>query len=184
MTDVLPDVLDFGLALVFCGTAASTISARYEAYYANPGNRFWRTLCQAGFTPRLYEPWEFYKLLDLRIGLTDVAKGKAGSDADLKRSDFDPGALNAKILRVKPQILAFTSKAAWRAWKGVPSKQAVSWGWQEEILGATRIYVLPSSSGAARRYWDTAPWLELAEDYRSRMRPLGGGEKIRRAHRK
>ncbi|MCY4021668.1 MAG: mismatch-specific DNA-glycosylase [Chloroflexi bacterium] len=182
MTEILPDVLDFGLVLVFCGTAASRISARYGAYYANPGNRFWQTLCQAGFTSRLYEPWEFHKLLDLRIGLTDVAKGKAGSDADLKQSDFNPGALNAKILRAKPQILAFTSKAAWRAWKGLPSKQAVSWGWQEEILGATRIYVLPSPSGAARRYWDMEPWLELAEDYRSRMRPLGGGENICRAH--
>ncbi len=178
MTEILPDLLDFGLVLVFCGTAASRISARHRAYYANPGNRFWRTLCQAGFTPRLYEPWEFYKLLDLRIGLTDVAKGKAGSDADLKRSDFDPRALNAKILRVKPQVLAFTSKAAWRAWKGVPSKQTVSWGWQDQVLGGTRIYVLPSPSGAARRYWDLQPWLELAEDYRSRMRPLGGGENI------
>ena len=184
MIEILPDVLDFGLVLVFCGTAASNISARYRAYYANPGNSFWRSLCQAGFTSRLFEPSEFRSLLDLRIGLTDVAKGKAGSDADLTGSDFDPGALNAKILRVNPQILAFTSKAAWRAWKGATPKQSVSWGWQEEILGATRIYVLPSPSGAARRYWDIEPWLALAEDYRSRMRPLGGGEEICRVHTK
>jgi len=170
MTEILPDVLDFGLVLVFCGTAASKISARYGAYYANPGNRFWRTLCQVGFTSSLYEPSEFRKLLDLRIGLTDVAKGKAGVDADLKRSDFAPGALNAKMLRVKPQVLAFTSKAAWRAWKVLPSNQAVSWGWQDETLGGTRIYVLPSPSGAARRYWDLDPWLKLADDYHTRMR--------------
>ncbi len=172
MAEILPDVLDFGLVLVFCGTAASKISARYGAYYANPGNRFWRTLCQVGFTPRLYEPSEFRKLLDLRIGLTDVAKGKAGVDADLKRSDFAPGALNAKMLRFKPQVLAFTSKAAWRAWKVLPSNQAVSWGWQDETLGGTRIYVLPSPSGAARRYWDLAPWLKLADDYHTRMRGM------------
>ena len=169
MIEILPDILERGLVLVFCGTAASRISARRRAYYANPGNRFWRTLCQAGFTPRPYEPWEFHKLLNLRIGLTDVAKGKAGSDADLEQSDFNPGALSAKILDVKPQILAFTSKAAWRAWKGAKPKHPVSWGRQDEVLGATRIYILPSPSGAARRYWDLEPWLGLAEDYRSRM---------------
>ncbi|MDE2951322.1 MAG: mismatch-specific DNA-glycosylase [Chloroflexota bacterium] len=170
MTEILPDVLDFGLVLVFCGTAASKISARHGAYYANPGNRFWRTLCQVGFTSSLYEPSEFLNLLDLRIGLTDVAKGKAGVDADLKRSDFAPGALNAKMLRFKPQVLAFTSKAAWRAWKNRGAKHSVSWGWQDETLGGTRIYVLPSPSGAARRYWDLDPWLALADDYQTRMR--------------
>lgn len=170
MTEILPDILDVGLVLVFCGTAASRASARHRAYYANPGNSFWPTLRQVGFTRRLYQPSEFRKLLDLRIGLTDVAKGSAGSDADLKPSDYNPGALEEKMLRLRPQILAFTSKAAWRAWKGAAPSQAVAWGWQEDILGNTRIYVLPSPSGAARRYWDLEPWQALAEDYRSRMR--------------
>lgn len=184
MTEILPDVLECGLVLVFCGTAASGISASCGAYYANPGNMFWPALFQAGFTSRLYEPWEYHKLLDLRIGLTDVAKGKAGIDADLKRSDFDRGGLSEKIRRFKPQVLAFTSKAAWRAWKGVASKQTLSLGWQNEHFGVTRIYVLPSPSGAARRYWDLAPWIALAEDYRSRMRSLGGGTTLRRARAK
>lgn len=170
MTEILPDILDFGLVLVFCGTAASRVSAKNRAYYANPGNSFWRALYQARFTARLYEPAEYHKLRDLRIGLTDVAKGKAGSDAELKKADFNPAALNAKILRYKPQILAFTSKAAWRAWKNLAPQQKVSWGWQDEVHSATRFYVLPSPSGAARRYWRLEPWLALAADYRSRMR--------------
>ena len=170
MTEILPDLLDYGLVLVFCGTAASRVSAEKRAYYANPGNSFWRALYQARFTARLYEPAEYHKLRDLRIGLTDVAKGKAGSDAELKKADFDPAEISAKILRYKPQILAFTSKAAWRAWKNLAPQQTVSWGWQDEIQSATRLYVLPSPSGAARRYWNLDPWLELAADYRSRMR--------------
>lgn len=168
MTDILPDSLTCGLVLVFCGTAASKVSAEKRAYYANPGNSFWRTLYQAGFTPRLYAPREFPKLLDLRIGLTDLAKATAGVDAELKRSDFQPKALDEKMLRVQPQVLAFTSKAAWRAWRNHAPKRKVAWGWQQERLGATRVYVLPSPSGAARRSWDLEPWLRLAEDYRAR----------------
>ena len=74
VSDVLPDVLEVGLALVFCGTAASPVSARAGAYYANPGNVFWRALWTAGITPRLYHPSEFRSLLDLKIGLTDLVK--------------------------------------------------------------------------------------------------------------
>jgi TDG/mug DNA glycosylase family protein len=37
---ILPDVLMPGLKLVFCGTAAGTVSARRGQYYAHPQNRF------------------------------------------------------------------------------------------------------------------------------------------------
>ncbi len=43
LMDILPDVLAPGLALVVCGSAAGTVSARVGAYYAGPGNRFWPT---------------------------------------------------------------------------------------------------------------------------------------------
>ena len=48
---VLPDVLVPGLAVVFCGSAVGAASARRRAYYAGPGNAFWRTLSEVGLTP-------------------------------------------------------------------------------------------------------------------------------------
>ena len=45
---MLPDVLPPGLAVVICGTAAGTASARAGAYYAGPGNAFWATLTRSG----------------------------------------------------------------------------------------------------------------------------------------
>ena len=45
---ILPDVLQPGLALVFCGTAAGKRSAAERAYYAHPGNMFWRALPAGG----------------------------------------------------------------------------------------------------------------------------------------
>ena len=53
---VLPDVLAPGLRIVFCGTAAGTVSARRGAYYAHPQNRFWPALHAVGLTPRLMRP--------------------------------------------------------------------------------------------------------------------------------
>ena len=170
MTDVLPDVLADGLVVVFCGTAASTVSAREGAYYANGSNAFWRTLHETGITPRRFAPSEFRQLSDLRIGLTDVAKNTSGGDSSLRRSDFDPQRLSEIIRRYQPQILAFTSKAAWRAWRRMSSADAVSYGWQCCHLGHTEFVVLPSPSGAARGYWDISYWLDLADEYRRRMR--------------
>lgn len=77
---MLTDLLRPGLDLVFCGTAAGTDSARRQAYYAGPGNKFWRTLYRTRLTPRQLEPEEFILLPEFGIGLTDLVKGKAGMD--------------------------------------------------------------------------------------------------------
>lgn len=53
-TEVLPDVIDHDLSVVFCGTAAGNESARRRAYYAGPGNAFWPTLFKVGLTPRQF----------------------------------------------------------------------------------------------------------------------------------
>ena len=56
---LLPDLLRPGLRIVFCGTAAGTVSAARGAYYAHSQNRFWSALYAAGLTPRLLQPEEF-----------------------------------------------------------------------------------------------------------------------------
>lgn len=169
MNEVLPDLLAPDLILVFCGTAASAVSARRGAYYANPSNAFWKTLHLIGMTPRQLEPEAFGDLLKRKIGLTDLVKHAAGSDRSLRRRDFQLESLTDKIKRYQPQIVAFTSKAAWRGWRSSSSRDAVSYGWQDEKLGETGFFVLPSPSGAARAHWDLAPWRDLATAYRRRL---------------
>ena len=170
MNEVLPDLLDNGLILVFCGTAASAVSARAGAYYANSTNAFWRTLYATSLTTRLFRPCEFRALLGQKIGLTDLAKFASGSDRSLRPGDFDRGRLRDNICRFRPQVMAFTSKAAWRGWTGASASRAVAYGWQDEVMMATRFYVLPSPSGAARGYWDISLWQMLADDYHRRFR--------------
>ena len=109
---VLPDVMARNLAVVFCGSAVGSASARRGAYYAGPGNAFWPTLFEVGLTPRLLKPSEYRQVLDYGLGLTDLAKHVSGSDDTLSEGDFDRKGLRTKIERYEPRILAFTSKRA------------------------------------------------------------------------
>jgi double-stranded uracil-DNA glycosylase len=155
---ILPDLLQPGLRLVFCGTAAGKRSAEEGAYYAHPGNLFWRALFQSGLTPRLLAPQEFPLLPGFGIGLTDLAKRHAGNDDELPKDAFDVPGLIAKVERYAPEVLAFTSKNAARAALGV----AAAYGLQAQRFGRTQLFVLPSPSGQARGHWNVTPWMALA----------------------
>jgi TDG/mug DNA glycosylase family protein len=156
-SDVLPDVLAHDLDIIFCGTAAGSASARRGAYYAGPGNAFWRTLHRVGLTPRILEPEEFRRLTDWNMGLTDLAKTVAGSDHVLAKSHFEVARLRNRIVEYRPKFIAFTSKRAAEEFVG----HRVDYGVLTDTVGATRLFALPSPSGAARRYWNEAHWRSL-----------------------
>ena len=156
---VLPDLLQPGLALVFCGSAAGAVSAAAQAYYAGPGNRFWPMLVATGLTPRRLAPQEYRLLPTFGIGLTDVCKTAWGADKDLPAAADDPEAVRAKIARYRPRVLAFVGK---RPATLVIGRRKLETGLQPERIGESRLFVLPSPSGLACRYWDEAPWFALA----------------------
>ena len=158
--DVLPDVLGPGLRIVFCGSAAGAVSARVGAYYAGPGNRFWPTLHRVGLTPRLLAPAEFRTVPEYGIGLTDLCKTESGADSGLSREADDAAALAAKIARLRPAVLAFNGKRAAGVFLDVAS---IDYGAQPRRIGETAIHVLPSTSGAARRWWDETFWRRVAD---------------------
>ena len=157
---MLPDVLQPGLKIVFCGTAAGNVSAKVGAYYAGPGNKFWETLHATGLTPYRLLPAEFPRVVEYGIGLTDLAKLTFGLDSTLKHSDFDPASFRAKILDINPKVVAFTSKNAGKKYFGVKS---LAYGQQLEMLGGTAVFVLPSPSGLARSFWNIAHWQAAAD---------------------
>ena len=163
MAGVLPDLLRPGLRVVFCGTAAGTASARARAYYAGPGNAFWETLHLTGLTPARLAPAEFGRLPEFGIGLTDICKVLHGSDAEVGTVEFDVDGLRQRIAAAEPAYLAFNGKNSARG----ALERDVAYGLQDEQIGGAAVWVLPSTSGAARRYWDVGPWRELADALRS-----------------
>jgi TDG/mug DNA glycosylase family protein len=163
---VLPDLLAPGLSLVFCGTAAGSVSAARGRYYAHPQNKFWRTLHATRLTPRLYAPGEFAALPALGIGLTDIAKHVSGMDSELPPQSLGReavAALRARIAANAPRILAFTSLTGGKRVVGPAAK----FGEQSERIGATRIWVLPSPSPAAHWNWNESVWRALADEVRA-----------------
>jgi TDG/mug DNA glycosylase family protein len=164
---VLPERLKPGLKLVFCGTAAGRQSALQKAYYANKQNKFWRTLYDVGLTPHQFAPQGYPALSKLGIGLTDIAKFSYGMDHQLPKDSLGQSAaeaLRARILKVNPRLLAFTSLKAGRT---VMGKKAVL-GKQDAKIGKTVVWILSSPSPLASRYWDITPWRALAQDVKER----------------
>jgi TDG/mug DNA glycosylase family protein len=156
---VLRDLLTPHLLLVVCGSAAGRRSAELGHYYAGRGNKFWATLAAIGLTPRQLAPAEYEKLLSFGIGLTDVVKGQAGSDAEVDFARSDPRELARKLEQFSPRYLCFNGKRAARVFLG---RTGVEFGLQAETAASTSIFVAPSTSGAANGYWDVDLWHELA----------------------
>jgi G:T/U-mismatch repair DNA glycosylase len=75
----LDDLLEPGLTIVFCGTAAGLRSAALAQYYAGPGNQFWKVLAQVGLTPRQLSPHEYGLLPQLEPDKLFVAPSTSGA---------------------------------------------------------------------------------------------------------
>ena len=63
------------------------------------------------------------------------------------------------MARFAPRAIAFNGKNAARAYFGRP---VAAYGRQRETLAKAALFVLPSTSAAARRWWDEAHWRDLA----------------------
>ena len=147
------DVLGPGLRVLFCGINPGRVSAAAGAHFANPRNDFWRLLHAAGFTPRLLEPGEQFELLTYRVGVTNAAARTTPGSGDLRRGDFAGAAerLERIAQELKPQWIGFVGKEAYRGAFG----ERPELGEQQRRLGATRLFVLPSTSPAnAAVPWD------------------------------
>jgi len=154
----VPDVLASRLRVVFCGINPGRVSAAAKAHFANPRNDFWRLLHEAGFTPRRYEPQEQLELLELGFGLTNAAYRTTPGSTDLRAGDFEGAAERLELVarQLEPRAIAFVGKEAYR---GV-FRERPQLGLQRRRLGATLLFVLPSTSpaNAAVPYEERLHW--------------------------
>jgi double-stranded uracil-DNA glycosylase len=161
----VPDILAPGLRCVFCGINPGRRSSAAGCHFANPRNDFWRLLADAGLTPRLLDPSEQWDLLGLGYGLTNAAYRTTKGSSDLRRADFAGSAERLERLagELEPGTIAFVGKSSYQGAFGVPRSEL---GLQERRLGATTLFVLPSTSpaNAAVPYEERLAWFtRLAE---------------------
>ena len=157
---ILTDLVDPSLDVIICGTAAGPISAETTNPYSAPTNKFYDILCRIGLTNEKLEPIDYKNLLDFRIGLTDLAKTAFGVDKEIKDSDYDINRLRSLIIKNYPRFLGFNGKESAKIFL---QKKWVDFGLQKEMVGTTKIVVLPSTSWNASKFWDESHWFELAQ---------------------
>lgn len=145
------DVIAPDLRVLFCGINPGLYSGATGHHFARPGNRFWPTLYQAGFTPRLLAPAEERELLVSGYGITNlVARATATAD-ELAPNELVAGRrrLEAKIKRYQPQVVALLGIGAYRT---AFAQRAVALGQQPECLVNASVWVLPNPSGLNAHY--------------------------------
>jgi TDG/mug DNA glycosylase family protein len=163
----IPDVLAPGLRVLFCGINPGRVSAAAQAHFANPRNDFWRLLHAVGFTPRLLQPSEQFELTIYGIGVTNAAARTTPGSGDLRKADFAGASTRLARLaeELKPAWIGFVGKEAYRGVFG----ERPQLGEQVRRLGATRLFVLPSTSPANA----AVPWEERLRWFDEHSRASG-----------
>jgi double-stranded uracil-DNA glycosylase len=163
----IPDVTAPGLRVLFCGINPGLYSAATGYHFARPGNRFWPALHQSGFTPRQFDPSAQAGLLDLGLGITNVAARATARADELSPAELREGGqlLKAKVETLAPHWLAVLGVTAYRA--SFLHKNA-SVGPQSETFGSTRVWVLPNPSGL-NALWTTPKLTAAFQDLRLRV---------------
>ncbi len=143
----VPDILAPGLRCLFCGINPGRRSSAAGHHFANPRNDFWRLLADSGLTPHRLNPSEQWSLLELGYGLTNAAYRTTKGSGDLRRGDFDGSRerLERIAADLGPGTIAFVGKSAYQGALGLARCDL---GLQQRTLGATRLFVLPSTSPA------------------------------------
>jgi TDG/mug DNA glycosylase family protein len=125
-------------------------SARAGKYFARKANRFWPALSASRFFESEVTAGDEKWLFEKGIGFTDVVKRATAQIDELTRDEIMAGAkmLRRKLKKFSPAVACFIGLTGFRWVFEAPIKIKVLPGPQNERIGATRIYVLPSTSPA------------------------------------
>jgi TDG/mug DNA glycosylase family protein len=137
--------------VLFCGINPGLYSGATGHHFARPGNRFWPTLHQAGFTPRLLHPSQERDLLDLGVGITNLVSRATATADELASDELLAGRkrLAARVKRYRPRAVAVLGIGAYRM--AFQEPKAVL-GLQSKSLANAAIWVLPNPSGLNAHY--------------------------------
>jgi double-stranded uracil-DNA glycosylase len=147
----LPDLLEPGLSLIFCGINPGLRAASTGHHFDGRGNRFWQVMHLAGFTSEQIRPEDDHTLLSYGCGLTTVVPRPTAQAAELSRMEIELAgdAFRQKIARYAPRHIAFLGKIALSAISGT---REIQWGLQTRPFAGAHAWVLPNPSGLNRAF--------------------------------
>ena len=145
------DVIAPGLRILFCGINPGLYSGATGFHFARPGNRFWPTLHQAGFTPRLLSPSEQSELLAHGYGITNLVPRTTATADKLTPEELlaSKKRLEGKVNRYQPRLVAVLGIGAYRT--AFQEPKAIL-GLQTRKLADANLWILPNPSGLNAHY--------------------------------
>jgi TDG/mug DNA glycosylase family protein len=175
-------ILRPGLDVVFVGYNPSLPAWRTGHYYANPGNRFYRLLFEAGLTPRLLSPAEDRTLPAYGIGAVDLLAVPSARADLVPAAEFRAAApaLLRRLADLAPRAICCNGVGVHRHLFGAPPERL---GHQpDRSVGPADLFVVPSTSGlcngrAAARlaaFRELAAWLGRQDEPDAAAPPAGG----------
>lgn len=149
----VPDLIAPNLDVLFCGINPGLYSAAVGHHFAGPGSRFWITLRDSQLTPRLYSAFEESQLLELGYGITNIVPRASAMADELSTEELRAGGrrLRKLVLQCQPKYLAFLGFVAYRVAFRQPKAQG---GLQPELIGSTKVWLLPNPSGLNAHHQD------------------------------
>jgi TDG/mug DNA glycosylase family protein len=147
----LPDIIEPGLTVLFCGINPGMRAVATGRHFDGRGNRFWRVLHRAGFTPEEFRPENDRQLLQHGFGLTTAVSRATARADELSRAEIQAAAaqLTLKVQHYAPRFIAFLGKMALAEMSG---KRDIQWGLQSSRFGGAHAWVLPNPSGLNRAF--------------------------------
>ena len=156
MMKTLPDYLSHGLDIVFVGLNPGLRSVEVGHYFASTQNRFWPAINTSGL---LWEPLDAEsdaRILEQRMGFTDVVKRPSSGASNLRAGDFRRWApvLREKLERFQPRIVCFNGATAYRNYLryGCGITERPELGLQHHKIGASQVFMVPNPSPANAVY--------------------------------
>ncbi|MGO9560790.1 MAG: G/U mismatch-specific DNA glycosylase [Acidimicrobiales bacterium] len=147
----VPDVIAPRLTVLFCGINPGLWSAAVGHHFARPGNRFWKVLHAAGFTTTVLDPADEASILRAGLGITNLVPRATATASELTSSELRDGVdhLEQLVREIEPGYLACLGMVAYRTAFRRPRAEI---GEQPELLGNSRVWLLPNPSGLQARY--------------------------------
>lgn len=144
------DHLAENLKILFVGFNPSIRSSELGHHYANPNNRFWKILYEAGLTERKYNAAEDAQLLEFGYGFTNIVERPTKAADEITKEEYQAGReiLKRKIERYRPKVVCFVGKGVYQEYS---DRKSAPWGQQiEPVVPGVIDFVAPSSSGLVR----------------------------------
>jgi double-stranded uracil-DNA glycosylase len=145
----LRDRIGPDVRVLLVGINPGVRSAMLGHHFAGYSNRFWKLLYDSRLVtePIGYEDDD--RLPEWGFGITNLIPRPTPGIDTLRREEYVAGtaALQRKVRRRKPEVVAFVGVTLFRAVFGRRPADAVALGLQHERFEGARVFVLPNPSG-------------------------------------